>query len=92
MPLEYKPKVKFFISTKAELATDKVNEWLEDNYDNIDVMSIQPFMSYTEMKDRGAYMIGCMVTYLDATKEPDEEIEIVPFEQPILNPEVISTK
>lgn len=65
MPIERKPKVKFFISTKADLATDKVNKWLEENYDKINVISIQPFMSYTDIKEKGAYMIGCMVSYLE---------------------------
>lgn len=62
MPFECKSKVKFFITTKADLATDKVNKWLEANYDGIDVLRITPFMSYTG--ERG-YMIGCMIEYLE---------------------------
>lgn len=61
---EYEPRVKFFVTTKADLATDKVNEWLEDNYDNISLINIKPFMSYTTIKDKGAYMIGCLIEYL----------------------------
>ena len=76
MPLEYKPKVKFFVTTKADLATDKVNEWLEENYDKIDVISIQPFMSYTDIKEKGAYMIGCMVSYLLTEETPSRNEQV----------------
>ena len=69
MPLEYKPKVKFFVSTKAELATEKVNEWLEENEDSIDILSFQPFMSYTNINNKGAYMIGCMVSYMEIPED-----------------------
>lgn len=65
MSAEYHPKVKFFITTRAELATEKVNKWLEENYDHIDVVSIKPFMSYTDIGDKGAYMIGCMIEYIE---------------------------
>lgn len=59
----YKPQVKFFVTTKADLATKKVNEWLDEHIDDIDVISITPFMSYTELKGNGGYMVGCMVEY-----------------------------
>lgn len=75
MPIEYKPKVKFFISTKADLATDKVNKWLEEHENEIDVVSFQPFMSYTGLNDKGSYMIGCMITYFEI---PQVEPEIEP--------------
>ncbi len=71
MPREYKPKVKFLISNKADLATVKVNKWLEENYDHIDVVSIKPFMSYTSDGASGGrlvYMIGCMIEYLDSSR------------------------
>ena len=76
MPLDYKPKVKFFITTKADLATEKVNKWLEEHADEIDVMGIQPFMSYAAFgsnqssRDVGGYMIGCMITYIPIEKDP----------------------
>lgn len=73
MPIEYKPKVKFFITTKADLATDKVNKWLEDNDNHIDVIGIQPLLSYAEIKDTGVYMIGCMITYLEVENEDEED-------------------
>lgn len=59
-----KPKKKtvFLVSTKAELVTDKVNEWIEANPD-ADIWNIVPFMSYTTIKDKGAMMIGCMIEY-----------------------------
>lgn len=84
MPEEYKPKVKFFITTKADLATDKINKWLEENYDKIDVMNIKPFMSYTFIgaMDKGAYMIGCMIEYLDIERLP---MDIPDIPQPFMN-------
>ena len=79
MPFECKPKVKFFITTKADIATDRVNKWLEANYDEIDVLRITPFMSYTG--ERG-YMIGCMIEYLEKL---DTSIVIGEVENPIMN-------
>ena len=87
MPLEYKPKVKFFITTKAELATEKVNEWLEENEDAIDILDIKPFMSYTAIgeaqssRDRAAYMIGCMVMYLENHEEDRTYIVSAPVDK-----------
>ena len=69
MPIDYKPKVKFFVTTKADLATEKVNEWLEEHEDEIDVLSFQPFMSYTGLNNKGAYMIGCMISYIEVPEE-----------------------
>lgn len=60
MPFEYKPKTKFFITTRSEYATEKVNKWLDENYDHIDIADIKPFMSYDGAR---GYMIGCMVLY-----------------------------
>ena len=61
-------RVKFFVSTKAELITDKVNEWLASNEEHIYcIQKIEPFMSYTTVKDKGAMMIGCMVQYYEMT-------------------------
>lgn len=76
MPIEYKPKVKFFVTTKADLATMKVNEWLEEHKDTIDVLSFQPFMSYTGLNNKGSYMIGCMISYLEI---PEPKVEDVPI-------------
>ena len=52
----------FLVSTKAELITEKVNEWIEANPDVI-IWNIVPFMSYTTIKEKGAMMIGCMIEY-----------------------------
>lgn len=57
-----KKKTAFLVSTKAELVTEKVNEWIEENPD-ADIIGIVPFMSYTTIKDKGAMMIGCMIEY-----------------------------
>ena len=62
-------KTKFFITTKADLATEKVNQWLEENAADIDIRDIRPFMSYTCIgASKGAYMIGCMVIYEDSLR------------------------
>lgn len=84
MPIDYKPKVKFFVTTKADLATDKVNEWLNEHENKIDVVSFQPFMSYTGLKDKGSYMIGCMITYLEVPPKDDtEETETFMIDEPL---------
>lgn len=62
-------RVKFFVSTKADLLTEKVNKWLdemEEEYGaNFSVETYpQPIMSYTTINDKGAYMIGCCVNYV----------------------------
>lgn len=56
-------QIKSFISTKAELLDEKVNEWLAEN-PNIIPERIVPYMSYTSIKDKGAYMVGCTVIFL----------------------------
>lgn len=63
-------KVEFFISTKADLLSEKVNTWLNEmqNSDQwFEILDIEPMMSYTSIrnkdKESGAYMIGCMVRY-----------------------------
>ncbi len=61
-PKEPVSKTAFLVSTKAELITEKVNEWIEENPD-ADISNIVPFMSYTTIKDKGAMMIGCMIKY-----------------------------
>ena len=62
-------RVKFFVTTRADLLTMYVNDWLDEMIgqygDNFCVVSdIQPTMSYTTIKDKGAYMIGCCVNYI----------------------------
>lgn len=54
--------VKFLVSTKAETITDKVNKWLEENSE-YKILEIQPIMSFTDIKDKGSMMIGCLITY-----------------------------
>lgn len=62
-------RVKFFVSTKADLLTEKVNKWLDDMEEeygahfSVDDYA-QPIMSYTTINDKGAYMIGCCVNYV----------------------------
>lgn len=60
---------EFFVSTKAELLTKKVNAWfdeMEERYGvNFSVETYpQPVMSYTTINNKGAYMIGCCVDYI----------------------------
>lgn len=55
-------QIKSFVSTKAELLDEKVNKWLEENEDII-WYDVHPYMSYTAIKDKGAYMIGVTVLY-----------------------------
>ena len=78
MGLPYRRRVQFFISTKAELLTLKVNKWLDEMQEkygedfSVDP-DIQPVMSYTTIKDKGAYMIGCCVNYMLFCEEEKEE-------------------
>ena len=70
-------RVQFFVSTKAELLTLKVNKWLDDMYEKYGVdfsvdPDIQPVMSYTTIKDKGAYMIGCCINYMLFCEEESE--------------------
>lgn len=62
IPQPTKNKTAFLVSTKAELITEKVNEWIEAHPDVI-IWNILPFMSYTTIKDKGSMMIGCMIEY-----------------------------
>lgn len=55
-------QIKSFISTKAELLDEKVNKWLEE-FPGIYWYEIVPYMSYTSLKDKGAYMIGITIIY-----------------------------
>ena len=57
-------QIKTFISTKATLLDEKVNEWLAAN-PNIEVKTISPYMSYTSIKDIGVYMVGCTITFTE---------------------------
>lgn len=62
-------RVKFFVSTKAELLTEKVNTWFDEMDEQYGVnFSVetytQPVMSYTTINNKGAYMIGCCVNYI----------------------------
>lgn len=70
----YTHLVKFFVSTKADILTNKVNAWIVEmkkqyGYD-ISIGEVTPFMSYTTIKDKGAYMIGCMVDYVLFNQDP----------------------
>lgn len=74
---KYLRRVKFFVTTKADLLTMYVNDWLDEmrgQYgDNFSVdPDIQPVMSYTTIKDKGAYMIGCCVNYILFVDEEEE--------------------
>lgn len=66
-------KVEYFITTRADLLTKYVNDFiktLRDTYgDDATVGEIKPFMSYTSIKDKGAYMIGAQVEYYIYEKE-----------------------
>ena len=68
-------QTKFIISTKADLITTKVNDWLfetTNNDDIVDIVNVQPFMSYAG--DKG-YMIGCMIVYILMDDKKEEENE-----------------
>ena len=63
-----KDYVKFFISTKADLVTARVNEFLEELRQKEGiwiVVEITPFMSYAGEK---GYMIGCMIRYAEENR------------------------
>lgn len=63
---------EFIVSTKAELITEKVNNWIKEHTD-ADIWNIVPFMSYASIKDKGALMIGCMIEYSIDEKEESHE-------------------
>lgn len=78
-----KEKVKFFVSTKADLISDKVNDWINEMLETntyFYIKKIDPFMSYTSLpqKDKsvGAYMIGCMVHFEIGEEVPYETDDI----------------
>ena len=56
-------QTKFFITTKADLLTDKVNKWIQENWDKVYGLEVKPVMSYTTINNKGAYMIGCVIEY-----------------------------
>ena len=77
----FKDRVKFFISTKAELLEEKVNNWIEETEKNnqvVVIQAIEPIMSYTTIRskdrDTGAYMIGCMIHYHLIEEEIDGDL------------------
>lgn len=65
-PETIKYRVEFLVSTKAELITKKVNDWIEE-HPEYDIMDIVPFMSYTGVTSKneikGSMQIGCMIKY-----------------------------
>ena len=71
--LEKKEKVEFFISTKTDLITKRVNDWIEmkekEVGTSIKISDISPFMSFSG--ERG-YMIGCMVRYKETSLREEE--------------------
>ena len=62
-------QIKSFITTKADYLDEKVNKWLEEN-PSIRWYDITPYMSYTSLKDKGSYMVGCTIIFF---KEEEEE-------------------
>lgn len=56
-------QTKFFITTKADLLTEKVNKWIQENWDKVYAVDVKPIMSYTTINNKGAYMIGCVIEY-----------------------------
>ena len=61
-------QIKSFITTKADFLDEKVNKWFEEN-SSIRWYEIIPYMSYTSLKDKGSYMVGCTIIYIK--EEPD---------------------
>jgi hypothetical protein len=66
-------QIKTFISTKAELLDKKVNRWIREEESIACILEIRPFLSYTTIRDIGAYMVGCTVEYLKFVEEEDNE-------------------
>lgn len=62
-------QVELIVSTKVEIAKEKINKFLKECHENeIDVLSIEPIMSFTSVGDpkkrlEGAIMIGAMIRY-----------------------------
>ncbi len=61
-------QIKTFITTKAEYLDEKVNKWFEEN-SPIVWYEITPYLSYTSIKDKGSYMVGCTIIF--KKEEPD---------------------
>lgn len=63
-------RIKTFVSTKAELLDEKVNDFIatlpDDSYD-----ISAPCISYTCINGKGAYMICCTVCYQEEIKDPE---------------------
>lgn len=62
-------RTKTFVSTKAELLDERVNEFIE-TLNPINNIQIQPFLSTTSVGNpsRGlsaAYFVGCQILYYD---------------------------
>ena len=66
-------QIKTFISTKTELLDKKVNKWIREEESIVCILEIRPFLSYTTIKDKGAYMVGCMVEYVKFVEEENNE-------------------
>lgn len=66
-------QIKSFVSTKADLLDEKVNKWLEEN-PNIAFHSIIPYMSYTSIKDKGAYMVGCTIIFRQNLRDKNIDV------------------
>ena len=69
-------QIKTFISTKGELVDERVNGWIAEESEKgsiVSIYDIKPFLSYTTIKDKGAYMVGCMIEYLKVVEEENDE-------------------
>ena len=66
-------RVKTFVSTRAELLDQKINDWIDDHPDDIfNFRLTPPSISYTSIKDKGAYMICCQAKYeIDIPDDPE---------------------
>ena len=66
-------QIKTFISTKGELLDERVNKWMAEEESIAYILEVRPFLSYTTIKDKGAYMVGCMVEYVKFVEEENNE-------------------
>lgn len=74
-------QVELIVSTKVEIAKEKINKFLKECHENeVDVLSIEPIMSFTSVGDpkkrlEGAIMVGAMIRYSVPlySSEPVEE-------------------
>lgn len=66
---EQMEQVEFIVSSKVDIATEKINAFLKECHENnIDILSIKPLMSFAPVGDPkkrldGAIMIGAMISY-----------------------------